>query len=177
MKICVYGSAIDTIPTPYLEAAKKLGEILAQKGHTTIFGGGNHGVMGYLARGVVANKGELIGIAPKFFDKSDILFPECTSFIFTETMRERKHKMEELADAFIVAPGGIGTFEEFFETYTLRQLEQHTKPIILLNIDGYYDHLISTIDRAVKEIFLTPKTRSLFEIFGTCEEAIAYLET
>ena len=104
--------------------------------------------MGAAVKGVQAKGGYSLGVAPHFFDKPGILHDSCNEFIFTDTMRQRKQIMEERSDAFITVPGGIGTFEEFFEILTLRQLNRHHKPIAVFNINGYYDHLTAMIDHA-----------------------------
>ena len=108
-----------------------LGRARVQKGFGLVFGGGAQGLMGAAVRGVIAAGGYSLGIAPRFFDKPGILQKDCSEFLYPETMRERKQLMEERADAFIVLPGGIGTFEEFFEILTLKQLGRINKPIML----------------------------------------------
>ena len=154
MNICVYGASSDDILTHYKEEVQRLGSLLAQRGHTLVYGGGTHGLMGAVMRGVASQKGKSIGIAPRFFDTGDILCKNCTEFIFTETMRERKALMEERADAFIMGAGGIGTYEEFFEILTLRQLKKHQKPIGILNTLGYFDPLINLLDITYQKGFM-----------------------
>ena len=129
MKICIYGASGDELAQEYFDAAQSLGRLIAEGGHSLVFGGGSRGLMGACARGALSRGGEIVGVAPRFFDEPGILFPGCSRFVFTETMRERKAVMEDLADAFVVLPGGIGTFEEFLETLTLKQLGRHDKPI------------------------------------------------
>ena len=120
MNICIYGASSELIDAKYMEETEKLSRVLASNGYGLVFGGGAQGLMGAAARGFKAMNGEIIGIAPTFFMNVDgILYDQCTQFIYTETMRERKQLMEEHADAFLVTPGGIGTFEEFFEILTL----------------------------------------------------------
>ena len=131
MNICVFGSSSDLIDREFLDSAEKLGSELAKKGHGVVFGAGKFGVMGAAARGVSAENGTLIGVSPKFFTEMDVLFDGCTELILTETMRERKGTMEDRSDAFIICAGGMGTFEEFFEVLTLKQLRRHEKPIII----------------------------------------------
>ena len=164
MNITVYGASGADLAPDYYQAAEEFGRLLADAGHTLVFGGGREGLMGACARGVTAMGGELIGIAPRFFDEPGILFPQCTRFLFTETMSQRKSEMENLADAFVVLPGGIGTFEEFFETLTLKQLGQHNKPIVLLNTLGYYDALLSLLTKAADQRFLSRKCLGLFSL-------------
>ena len=167
MKICIYGASGQELPRPYSDAARELGRMLAGEGHSLIFGGGAHGLMGACAEGASELGGEIIGIAPRFFDEPGILYPHCSRFVYTETMAQRKTEMEALADAFVVLPGGIGTFEEFFETLTLKQLGQHRKPIVLLNTLDYYDDLVSLLRKAVEGRFLS---RGCLELFSLCQE-------
>ena len=146
MKICVFGASSSLIDDIYIEKGEELGEMMVKRGHSLIFGGGSEGVMGAVVRGVHRMGGEMIGVAPTFFNVDGILFDECTEMIRPETMRERKFIMEEKADSFIVAPGGIGTFEEFFEVLTLKQLGRHEKAIVVLNTNSYYDKMLDMID-------------------------------
>ena len=110
--------------------------------------------MGAVARGAHAKGGKTIGVCPSFFNVDGALFVDCSEMIYTETMRERKQLLEEMSDAFIVTPGGIGTFDEFFEIYTLRQLGVHRKPIVIYNTDGYYDSLIEMLNNAIDKKFM-----------------------
>ena len=128
MVICVYGASSDTIHPDFLKAGEALGAAMARRGHSLVFGGGGHGLMGAVARGVASGGGSITGVAPRFFNVDGVLFDGCTEFVYTDTMRERKAIMEERADAFLMTPGGIGTFEEFFEILTLRQLGGTTSP-------------------------------------------------
>ena len=155
MNICLYGSASHDIDQSYHEAAFSLGKAVASAGFGMVFGGGKFGLMGSAARGAKSANGHVTGVAPRFFEPDGVLFEDCDEFIFTDTMRERKQTMEELSDAFIVMPGGIGTFEEFLEILTLRQLKRHDKPIFVLDTNGYYTDLRNMLDHAVKEGFLS----------------------
>ena len=176
MKICVFGASSDRIPKEYLTAAHRFGEAVARGGHTLLFGGGAHGVMGEAARGVVSRGGKLIGIAPSFFNVGDTLFRECTDFIYTETMRERKAALEDGADAFAVLPGGIGTYEEFFEVLVLCQLDQLHKPIAVYNVDGCYDKLRELIKSTVEHGFMSDECLSLCRFCETEEEVFRYFD-
>ena len=172
MNICVYGASGNELDPAYFEAAYRLGQLMAQDGHTLIFGGGAGGLMGACARGAAESGGEIVGIAPRFFDEPGILFSGCTRFVFTETMAERKSAMFRESEAFIALPGGIGTFEEFFETLTLKQLGRHAKPMALLNTLDYYAPLQAMLERAASGGFLS---RSCFALYALCsapEEAL-----
>ncbi len=176
MRICVYGAASNEIDTTFISDGEKLGEQLAKKGHSLVFGGGANGLMGAVARGVYKQKGTILSIAPNFFNVDGILYEHCTEYIYTDTMRERKMLMEEHSDAFIVTPGGIGTFEEFFEILTLRSLDRHKKPIAILNTNGYYDNLIEFLKIGVKQNFLKDENLNLFFVSESVDDVIKYLE-
>ena len=177
MVICVFGSSSERIDREYLDTAENLAKSIVKKGHSVVFGAGKYGVMGATARGVTAENGELIGVSPEFFTKMDVLYDKCTELIFTETMRERKGIMEDRSDAFIICAGGMGTFEEFFEVLTLKQLEQHTKPIIIYNVKGYYDSIINMLNFAVKENFMSDDCNKLYTVANTEEEVFEQLES
>lgn len=176
MNICVFGASSDTIDKIYITMTEELCEKMAKKGHGLVFGGGARGVMGASARGEKKGGGKIIGVVPSFFKVDGTIYEECDEYIYTETMRERKGIMEERADAFIIAPGGIGTYEEFFEVFTLKQLARHNKPIVIFNINGYYDAIISALETAEKENFIRPMTMSLFEVYDTADEVLDYIE-
>lgn len=175
MKLCIYGAASNNIDKSFLTEGEELGKSLAINGHTVVFGGGANGMMGAVARGAFSKGGEIIGIAPTFFDVDGILFKDCTKFIYTDTMRERKQLMDENSDAFIVTPGGIGTFDEFFEIYSLRQLKRHTKKIIIFNINGYFNPLLEMLDLAIEQNFLSAANRDLLYVCDTIDEILASL--
>ena len=154
MNICVYGASSALLKNIYYEKTEELGRAMGKRGHGLVFGGGATGMMGAAARGVAAEKGYILGIAPRFFDQPGVLYEKCTEFIFTENMRERKKLLEEKSDATIVAPGGIGTYEEFFEIFTLKSLKRIDRPIVLYNIDGYYDKMKALLEYTAEEKFM-----------------------
>ena len=166
MNICVFGASSNDLAPAYYSEAQALGRAIAAGGHTLVFGGGAGGLMGACARGVREQGGELIGIAPRFFDEPGILCKDYGQLIFTDTMAQRKQLMEEKADAYIVLPGGIGTFEEFFEVLTLKQLGRHAKPMVMLNTLGYYDSLVDTLKKTAEAGFMS---RRCLELFTLCE--------
>ena len=176
MRICLYGASSNDIPPLYMTLTEKLGEEIARKGHSLIYGGGANGLMGAAARGVVRKNGSVIGVAPSFFNVDGVLFEECTEFIYTQTMRERKQLMEDHSDAFVVTPGGIGTFEEFFEILTLKQLGRHNKPIIIYNLLGYFNCMNAMMENAIKGNFMKDTCRELYTFVDTPEAVIEYLQ-
>ena len=177
MRICVYGASSSTLDEIYMQGGYALGSAMAEKGHGLVFGGGDSGLMGAVARGVKDHGGEIIGVAPSFFNVDGILYQACDEMIYTETMRERKQTMENLSDAFVMTPGGIGTFEEFFEIFTARQLGLHRKAIAILNTNGYFDELIAFLRKAAAERFMTEAAVKLFGVFSDPAELVSYLET
>ncbi len=176
MKICVYGAASDKINERYKVAGEILGRKIAEKGHGLVFGGGANGMMGAVAKGVAEKNGEIIGITPKFFQVDGILFEKCTKLIYTETMRERKQKLEAEGDAYIIVPGGVGTLDEFFEILTLKQLQQHNKPIVVYNFNGFYDAIVSWMYEATDKEFISDITIDLCFISDDVDEIIEYIE-
>ena len=176
MRVCVFGASSKDIAQVYFDGAFALGELLARRGHEIVFGGGASGLMGAAARGARSAGGRLIGVAPRFFDQPGVLF-DCDEMVFTETMGERKKAMEDMAEAFVTLPGGIGTFEEFFEALTLKQLGRHAKAMALLNTNGYYSELEAMLRRAVREEFLTPDGKALYETFDEPAALADYIES
>ncbi len=176
MNVCIYGASSSQIAADYITATEELGRCLAEAGHSLVYGGGGAGLMGAAARGMTAGGGHIVGVVPHFLRVDGILYEHCDEMVYTETMRQRKQVMDERADAFIVTPGGIGTYEEFFEMYTLKQLGQHAKPIVIYNIGGYYDHLLEMLHFTVAEGFMRELSLSLFTVATTPEEALAQLE-
>ena len=173
MNLCVYGASSEQIDRRYIEAGEALGHLMAQRGHKLVFGGGATGLMGAVVRGVAAEGGESLGIAPAFFNVEGVLSKQCSRFLFTETMRERKERMELEADGFIMTPGGIGTYEEFFEILTLKQLGRHCKPIGILNVGGYYDQLLDLLEKTVEKGFMS---EACLGIYRAHEEPAALLD-
>ena len=176
MNICVYGASSDDIAPVYMEQVYTLGQKLAAHGHELVFGGGAHGLMGAVARGVDSVGGRIIGIIPRFLDKGDILYRHCTEVIYTDTLRQRKQKMEELADAFLMVPGGIGTYEEFFEVLTLKQLGQHNKPIAVLNLENYFDPLQALMEHTEEAGFMRADFFTSVDIYVVCATAAEVLD-
>ena len=178
MKICIFGAASNLIDEKYIAATEKLGEYLAEKGHELVFGAGGHGLMGAAARGFKRNGGKIYGVIPTFFREEcvEVIYDQCDELIFTETMAQRKSKMEDLADAFIIVPGGIGTFEEFYEVLTLKQLGRHTKPIALYDINGYYDKLEDFMEYSMNEGFINKVCKEIYVCAETPEKVLEYIE-
>lgn len=175
MNICLYGASSTSVDAAYVEVTERLGELLAEEGHALIYGGGGAGLMGAAARGMKRRGGYVVGVVPSFLKVDGVLYERCDEMVFTDTMRERKQIMEERAEAFIVTPGGIGTYEEFFEIYTLKQLGRHNKPIVIFNINGYYDALLAMLQHTVEERFMREASLGLYSVAETPEQVLAQL--
>jgi uncharacterized protein (TIGR00730 family) len=160
-RLCVFcGSSHGTNPA-YAEAAKGLGAEFARRGIELVYGGGNVGLMGVVADAVLAAGGRAIGVIPEALMAKELGHRGVQDLRVVKTMHERKAMMAELADGFIAMPGGIGTFEEFFEIVTWAQLGFHAKPCALLNVNGFYDPLLRLIDHSIDEGFVKRKQRAL----------------
>jgi len=178
MRICVYGAASPTIDPEYMELVEQMGKEMVSRGHSLVFGGGGNGLMGAAARGVRSAGGHILGVIPKFFDEENVeaICDFCDELIQPNTMRERKQIMEDNADAFIVVPGGIGTFEEFFEILTLKQLCRHNKPIAIYNLKGYYDDINHAMEQAMKKNFIRDNCKELYFTTDNLSELFTYIE-
>ncbi len=179
LRICVYGAASPTIDKEYIKKVEELGQTLAKRGHSLVFGAGGNGLMGAAARGVKAENGHILGVIPKFFREESVeeIFEFCNELIEPDTMRERKQIMEDNADAFVVVPGGIGTYEEFFEILTSKQLCRHNKPIAIYNIDGFYDEIDDAMKSAIKKNFIKENCLELYKMSESLDEIFDYIET
>ncbi len=179
MKICVYGAASPTIDEEYKQKVYELGRQMALRGHSLVFGGGAKGLMGAVADGVHDHKGYVLGVLPKFFKEAsvEIAYKHCDELLEPDTMRERKQLMEDNADAFIVVPGGIGTYEEFFEILTSKQLCRHNKHIAIYNVKGFYNEMIAALDGAIEKGFIKERCSELYFVSEDVEEIFKYLAT
>mgnify|MGYP001085771452 CR=1 FL=1 len=178
MKICIFGAASAHIDDNYIKAVERLGKSLALRGHSLVFGAGGTGLMGAAARGFKAGGGHIHGVIPNFFREEcvEVIYDGCDKITYTKTMAERKSVMEDLADAFIITPGGIGTFEEFFEVLTLKQLGRHGKAMAVFNIDGYYDDLEKFMQTVADKKFITFKCSQMYQCFTDECKMIDYIE-
>ena|SRR6218665_269661 len=165
------GSSMGTEPV-FEEQAYRLGQKLAELNTGLVYGGAAIGLMGAVANGALSNKGEVIGVLPRFLQTKEIAHHDLTELIIVETMHERKTKMSELCDGVIALPGGFGTMEELFEMLTWAQLGLHRKPIGLLNINGFYDPLIDCIHVMVEKGFLKSINRDMLLVGNSIDELL-----
>ncbi|OYX44403.1 MAG: Rossman fold protein, TIGR00730 family [Rhodobacterales bacterium 32-67-9] len=173
ISVCVYcGSRTGSRPA-YTEAARATGRMLAAKGWRLVYGAGDVGLMGEVARTAQAAGAETFGVIPTHLLSREVGKRDLSTFVITETMHERKKVMFMNADAVVVLPGGGGSLDEFFEVLTWRQLGLHDKPIVLANIEGYWDPLLAMIDRIIGEGFADPTLRGFVEV----APSVAALET
>ena len=178
MKITFYGASSRLVDSKYIEAVERLGEAMANRGHELIFGGGKNGLMGAIVRGVKRAGGKATGIIPEFFKETHFeeLYENSDEIIWTKNMYDRKFLLENMADAFIIAPGGIGTYDEFCGVLTSKQLKRHFKPIALYSIEGFYDKFVEFLEDSINEKFINENCRDLFKAFSSEEGLMDYLE-
>lgn len=160
-RVCVYCGSSAGFDPVYKSAAVELGALLAAEGISLVYGGGNIGLMGALADAALAGGGEVIGIIPHHLIAMEVGHRQLTSLIAVDSMHARKHQMADLSDAFVALPGGIGTAEELLEVFTWLQLGIHAKPIGLLNVNGYFDHLLQFLLHMEQSGFLKREHREM----------------
>ena len=170
--ICVFcGSSAGSTPE-FIVAGRSLGEVLAEKQITVIYGGAAVGIMGSVANGALEAGGQVIGVIPGFLSQKEIRHEGLTELITVDSMHQRKQKMAELSDGFIALTGGFRTLEEFCEIVTWAQLGLVTGPVGLLNINGYFDHLLAQFDHMVSKELLKPENRELVLCHGNIDELL-----
>lgn len=177
MKICIFGASSSRLDPVYYHEAEAMGRLLAEAGHTVVFGGGADGLMGACARGAKAAGGKIVGIAPRMFNEPGILLPECDELILTDSMAARKETMFSESEAFLALPGGIGTMDEFFEAITLRQLGLLQGALVLLNTKGFYSPLVAYLEQMAEQGFMSRSCLELVQLCETPETAMEALLT
>lgn len=176
MRICVYCSSASGLDPALYTAGEAFGRALASRGHTLVYGGYAHGLMGAVARGAEEGGARIIAVVPAIFDKEGFTATGCTQIIHVGTMSERKARMEAEADALVVLPGGIGTFDEFFEALVLRSLDQLPKPLAVYNIAGSLTALDALLAQSVEQGFLRQDVRALAPFFTSGDALLDTLE-
>lgn len=175
--ICVYSSSSCIVDKHYFELAAELGRQIALRKDAMLFGGGMIGLMGATAEAVHKHNGEVIGVIPEALNIKGVVYEYCDELIETPGMRERKAAMDERSDAFIALPGGYGTLEEILEIITLKQLKYHHKPIVILNINGFYDKLLDMFDNIIEQKFAKEDCKKLYFVAHNVVEALEYIDS
>jgi uncharacterized protein (TIGR00730 family) len=176
LSVCVYCGASDQADPKYAAAAKELGASLARRQWTLVWGGARTGLMGAVARGAKESGGRVVGVLPEFIRQWEVAYDQADEMMVVKTMHERKVILQVRSDAFVILPGGVGTLDEIWDTFDLKNLNQHAKPIILLNQDGYYDAMLAFLDHSIAEKFSKPEVRRQFLVARTVTEVMALLE-
>ena len=174
--VCVFASSSNKLAPIYYQKAKEFGGLLGKNGYNVVYGGSRLGLMFACAGAVKENGGKLLGVMPQKLIDFGVANPEdCDVFVKTEGMRERKAKMDELSDAVVALAGGFGTLEEISEMIVQKQLGYNSKPIVLLNVNHFYDNLIGFFNTIIKENFAKSNAKELYYVAETPEDAIDYL--
>jgi uncharacterized protein (TIGR00730 family) len=170
------GSRVGVNPA-YAEAGRALGRGLGQAGIRLVFGGGRIGIMGVVADATLAAGGKVLGVIPEFLTQWEVAHTNVTEMVVTDSMHSRKRRLYDESDAFLIMPGGLGTFDEAFEIITWRQLRLHDKPILLCNVAGSVEPLVATIEHAIEQGFADPACRGLFEVIQGVPAVLERLKT
>ncbi len=176
-RICVFCGSHEGVDPAFRAAAVELGETMAERGLGLVYGGGKVGLMGVLADAVLTGNGEVIGVIPKSLRDREVAHLGLSDLQVVNSMHERKRLMYGQAEAVVALPGGIGTFDELFESMTWNQLDIHAKPAGLLNVEGYFDPLIAMLERAVEQGFVGSSYREFLRVASTVPELLADLES
>jgi uncharacterized protein (TIGR00730 family) len=174
--VTVYCSSSNNAPPSYFESAAALGKGLAARGIGLVFGGGHVGLMGCVADAVMRNNGTVKGIIPRFLEEREVAHYGISELHVVETMHERKMKLTEWGDAFVVLPGGFGTLDELMEIITWKHLGHHRKPIVLLNCCGFWDTLLSFFDRIAEERMVSADHARYYTLCDSPEEVLTLLD-
>ena len=175
--VCVYSASSTKIAPVYFAAAEELGRLLAKRGINLINGAGSIGLMAATSNASLQAGGTVTGVIPRFMVEQGWHHLGLTRLVETETMHERKQLMAQMSDAVIALPGGCGTMEELLEIITWKQLGLFLNPIVVLNIDGFYDPLLEMLQRAIDGRFMRPEHRGIWQVATTPEEAVELLYT
>jgi cytokinin riboside 5'-monophosphate phosphoribohydrolase len=175
--VTVYCSASSHLDGAYLKAAEELGRGIAENKWQLAFGGDCSGSMGVLAKAAHGAGGKVVGIMPKLFHEQNLASEHCHELLVTPTLRRRKEILEERGDAIVALPGGLGTLDEVLEAIEAKYVGVHDKPIVLVNVEGYFEPFVQMIERGIEKNFIRPRARELYFLAGSAEEAVGYLKT
>jgi uncharacterized protein (TIGR00730 family) len=174
--VTVYCSSSNLAPEPFFKVAETLGKGLAERGIGLVFGGGHVGLMGCTADAVLNAGGEVRGIIPRFLEEREVAHYGLTELHVVETMHERKMLLTGWADAFVILPGGFGTLDEFLEILTWKHLGHHRKPIILLNVDGFWKQLLGLFERIAADRMVGRDYADYYDVCDSAEEALDLID-
>ncbi len=174
--VCVYCGSSDGADPATLAAATRFGTLMAEADVGLVYGGASIGVMGALARAVMVGGGRTLGVIPEFLSKAEVKMTGLTELIVTQSMHERKQLMFERSDAFVALPGGIGTLEELVEMLTWAQLGRHNHPIILANLNGFWDPLVTLLDHMIQQKFMHSNIRRFYGVVDKVEDILPRIE-
>jgi uncharacterized protein (TIGR00730 family) len=175
--LCVLCGSREGTDPAYRRSAIRLGQLMAERGVRLVYGGGSIGLMGVIADAVIEAGGEVVGVIPDFLIRYEVGHRSLTDLVVTESMHDRKRRMFEMADAFVVLPGGLGTLDETFEIVTWKQLRLHDSPIIVLDVNGYWSPLVALVHAAIRGGFAHPEVAELITVVETPEQVLQSLET
>jgi uncharacterized protein (TIGR00730 family) len=176
-RVCVYCGSSGRVAEPFRESARRTGRLLAEAGMELIYGGGHVGLMGLTADAALAAGGRVVGIIPDFLHARELTHTRLSELLVVGSMHERKQRMFERADAFAILPGGLGTLDETIECMTWRQLDLHDKPIVIVDIDGYWKPLLDLLDHAIAAGFAPARIRGEIQVVQNPEALIAVLKS
>jgi uncharacterized protein (TIGR00730 family) len=174
--LCVLCGSREGNDPAYRAAALRLGQLMGERGVRLVYGGGSIGLMGVIADAVVAAGGEVVGIIPDFLIRYEVGHGRLTDLVVTDSMHDRKRRMFEMADAFVILPGGLGTLDETFEIVTWKQLRLHDSPIIVLDVNGYWSPLVNLVRAIIAAGFAHPEVAELIAVVETPEQVLQALE-
>jgi uncharacterized protein (TIGR00730 family) len=175
--LCVLCGSREGTDPAYRRSAIRLGQLMAERGVRLVYGGGSIGLMGVIADAVIEAGGEVVGVIPDFLIRYEVGHRSLTDLVVTESMHDRKRRMFEMADAFVVLPGGLGTLDETFEIVTWKQLRLHDSPIVVLDVNGYWSPLVDLVRATIRGGFAHPAVAELITVVETPEQVLQSLET
>ncbi|MBS7345566.1 MAG: TIGR00730 family Rossman fold protein [Caryophanon sp.] len=176
MNIAIYCGSQMGKNEAYKEAAIEIGRTLAAEGHTIVYGGSKIGLMGFMANAALDAGGHIIGVMPEHLQKRELAHEKLSELHIVDTMHTRKAKMIDLSEALLAMPGGCGTMDEYFEAFTWAQIGLHDKPVILYNVDGFYDALLLHFKRMMEEGFIRAEQHDLLHVVTTADELLTLLK-
>lgn len=175
-KIGIFAGSSDLAIPYFKEDIERLADLLAENGYAIVYGAGKVGLMGVLSRRYYEHKGVLIGVVPHYLNRPELVFEHCNELIVTKDLHERKETMENLSDAFIVLPGGIGTMDEFLNVLAGKQLKYHHKPLFLVNTNNFFSFVSDMMEKMLSYHFIYEKHKQIFQCIDTPEELMERLQ-